>query len=206
MFIPPIGTSGVWTLNAPFATKLVAGAPYTLIGIRKLVDIVASGGDAEADYYTPNNLTPADYLSDVAADASILSLQDGSGDIVYVPSTYMNNYPNIGGEQYRVLALGVNLGLVPDNLDLSNVVAKVASDIKDTIGIVSKVDVVAISQPVIKSAVDAATLEAARQNNILSSDTDYAKYLQMKNERDAALVKVANLEAFILANRVALGI
>ena len=88
--IPPIETVGIWDLAAPFDSKLLStqnGAannkiPYTLIAIRKLSDILAAGGDPETDHYTSNSLDHARYVADFNANSSILSLQDGSGDIV----------------------------------------------------------------------------------------------------------------------------
>lgn len=206
IYIPPIGTTGIWTLLPPFDTMLQANAPYNLIAIRKLTDILASGGEPEADYYTVNNLDTNAYIADLEINASILSLQSDSGDVIYVPSTYVRNHPDIGGIPYKVLALTIDLGAIPDSLNLAYLTSKIHDDVLELIGVPSDVNIVSVSDTALLTNVDAATVEAARQANIGTALTDYAKYLQAVKERDSARVQIGLMQAYILRNRVVLGL
>jgi hypothetical protein len=198
--IPSVGVSGLWSLASPFNSKLLPNIPYTCIAIRKLSDIVAAGGNPEADYYAINGLDNNRYISDLNNGACIITLQGGSGSIVYVPSTSINNYPDIGGVPYTVLALAINLGAIPDSLDLSYLKYRVGDVVRDTIGIQPNVNVVAISPTTLVNDRDAKAIEAARLANIGTVVTDYAKYLQAAAELNSARQKIQELESFILSN------
>jgi hypothetical protein len=161
---------------------------------------VAAGGNPEADYYAINGLDNNRYISDLNNGACIITLQGGSSSIVYVPSTSINNYPDIGGVPYTVLALAINLGAIPDSLDLSYLKYRVGGVVRDTIGIQPNVNVVAISPTTLINVRDAKAIEAARLANIGTVVTDYAKYLQAAAERDSARQKIQELEHYIMLN------
>jgi hypothetical protein len=71
--LPMLGAAGIYTLNAPFDKDLLANTQYTCVAIRKLVEIVAGGGDPFNDYYVPKNLDKSIYSQDLANDVSIVS-------------------------------------------------------------------------------------------------------------------------------------
>ena len=198
IFIPKVGVKGLYNLSAPFAALLIPNVPYTCGAIRSLQDIINAGEDPIAEYYTPVNLTTDEYQSDLAAGACIITLQTDAGDVLYVPSTYFNSFPDIGGVPYQVLVLAINIGAVPDSLDLTNIKAKISSDILEMLGVSSVVTTVAVSKPTLLSVQDAATVEAARQAQIQTVTTDYALYLKAMAERDTALQQVVELQNFIL--------
>lgn len=202
-FIPPIGTTGIWSLASPFSAKLLPSIPYTCIAIRKLSDITAAGGDPETDYYTVNSIDHIRFNSDLSAGVSILSLQGGSNSIIYVPSSFINNYPDIGGVPYTVLALAINIGAIPDTLDLSYLKQRIVSVISETIGVDASVNTIAVSAKALLTNADASVVETARQLKIGTVVTDYAKYLSAITERDNARAKIVELEAFILSARAA---
>ena len=202
-FIPPIGTTGIWSLPSPFSAKLLPSIPYTCIAIRKLSDITAAGGDPETDYYTVNSIDHIRFNSDLSAGVSILSLQGGSNSIIYVPSSFINNYPDIGGVPYTVLALAINIGAIPDTLDLSYLKQRIVSVISETIGVDASVNTIAVSAKALLTNADASVVETARQLKIGTVVTDYAKYLSAITERDNARAKIVELEAFILSARAA---
>lgn len=200
----PIGTKGVWSLAAPFNGMLLANVTYECIAIRKLSDILASGNDPEADYYTANSLDANRYISDLNSNVSIITLQNSSGNIVYVPSSFINNYPDIGGVPYRVLALTINLGAVPDSMDLSYLKSRLKDMVLETVGVDSPVNTVAISEMMLLTNADATLAEVARTAMIGTTVTDYSKYLAAVAERDLARTKIAELEAFIVSKKAIL--
>lgn len=198
--LPPIGTSGVWSLKAPFDTKPVNGIAYTLISIRKLTDILNAGADPEALYYTPFAITHADYLNDLDANVSILSLNNASYDTIYVPSSYVNKYPDIGGIPYNVYGITAELGSLPESVNLDYLLTLINDVIRENIGIASpNAGLVVLGETTLVSAADSQTLEAARHANITAATTDHAKYLAAIAQRDAALVKLAICEQKLLA-------
>ena len=200
LITPILGTTGIWKLNSPFSALLQTNSIYTLIAIRKLSELIALGNDPETDYYIANNLIHDVYLADVSNGVLILSLQNETGNIVFVPNSFLKSYPDINGVPYRVLALTANIGAIPDSLSLSNVLSKIRDDILELIGINAIVNIVAISPTTLLNSGDAAAVEAARQAKIGTNLTDYTRYIQVSAELANARQKISMLEAYIFAN------
>lgn len=197
--VPMLGASGAYALNAPFQNDLLVNTNYTCVAIRELKEIVAAGGDPFTEDYAPKSIDQSKYNTDVANGVSIISLQAADNSIVKVPSSYIASYPDGGGIPYRVVALSINLGAIPDSLDLSVIESKIADDVRDIIGVSATVTSVVLSNMTLISQADAATLESARQAIISASDTDHAQLLAVQAQRDAALQKIQQLEAYILS-------
>ena len=196
--IPPIGTQGLWTLIAPFDKLLKSGIAYSLIAVRQMSDIIAAGDNPETEYYTPNALPNTTYLTDLKNKVVILSLQGSNSTIYYVPSSYVLNYPDIGGVPYRVYGLTINIGALPVGTSLTNVISKINSDISELIGVSAITKVVAISPINMLTSVNAAATEAARQANIQTTITDYTRYVQASQQLANAQQKIQMLESMII--------
>lgn len=197
--LPMLGAKGIYKLKTPFDKDLLANVMYTCIAIRQLRDITAAGGDPFTDYYaTPHSIDSSVYNADVANGVSIISLQAEDNSIVYVPSSFLASYPDAGGVPYRVMLLSINLGAIPDALDLSPIIQKITDDVKDIVGVQSTVRAVAASNTTLLDTATAQNTEAARQANITNSTTDFSKLQQVTAQRDAALQKVQELQNYIL--------
>ena len=200
--LPPIGASGVYQLNTPFAGSLSANTTYTCMAIRRIADIVQSGFDPYESYYQPYGIAKTTYDQHIKADMCIVSLRSAGGNWFYVPSAYIASYPNMGGIKYTSLLLGINLGPVPSFLNLAHVKQKIIDDIRDMIGITSTVTTVAVSETKLLPQEVSNAIEASRQSNISESTTDRAKYLNTLAELAAVRTKVTELENYIATHHV----
>lgn len=198
-FIPTLGTRGLYTLLPPFDTALLEDIPYTCIAVRRLADIIAAGGDPKAEYYTPNALTDAQYAADIVAGVCIITLQAESIDVVYVPSSYISGFPEIGGIPYTQLLLAMDIGALPDSLDLTYVKGKLADVVLENLGVTTTVKTVVASLTTNVTDAEHATLETARQALIGTVTTDHARYLQASTDLAAAQAKITELENFIIS-------
>lgn len=198
--IPPIGATGVYQLLAPFSSQLVSGAIYECMAVRTLTDIITLGLDPFTEYYEPNGISETIYKNHLAAKGCIVSLRSSSGKWVYVPSHYIQSYPNIGGIRYTGLILSANIGPVPDSLALGPVRQKITDVISEYLGVSTSVNVVAITDTKLIAQDVATSIEANRQANIANVRTDYSRYLEEKNKADALQVKLTELENYIAAN------
>ena len=192
-----VGTKGLYHPVAPFQTTLISGMQYTCIAIRRIADIQASGEDPQALYYTPVGLSAAIYTADAYKGACIISLQGESGDLQYIPDSYIQQYPDIGGIPYTTLLLAISIGAIPDSLDLSYLKSKIASVVLENVGIVSDVRSVIVSPTAMLSNTLADTLETARLGRITTVMTDYAQLISVTAQRDSALLKITQLENYI---------
>jgi hypothetical protein len=180
VILPNLGAAGIWTLNAPFNALLQTNVSYKCMSVRLLSDIIATGTDPFSAYYEPNNLTQAQYQSDVAANASIVSLQASGAAWVYVPNTYIAQMPNPNNIPYRSIVLGAMLGPLPDSLDLTYVKSAVSNAIQDAIGVASPViSSVAVSPQLMISPTEDAAVTAARNQVMSNADTPTAQLIAM---------------------------
>lgn len=196
--VPQLGAAGIYTLSGPFSNMLLANTQYTCVGIRELVELTAAGEDPFTDYYVPQSLDKSVYQTDLNNGVSIVSLQASDNSLVRVPSSYIAAYPDAGGVAYRVVLLSINMGPIPDTLDLSNVEAKIAADVQDLIGVKAVVQSVVASNVKLLDTATAQNLETARQALITTSDTDYSQLVQMTAKYDAALQTIQELQNYIL--------
>lgn len=194
---PPINVTGVYALSPPWNQDIVPNTPYTCIAIRKFADIIRKGEDPFALYYEPKGLQYSDYQRDSAAGECIVTLRSAGGQFIYVPTSYILSYPNQSGVPYAVMVLGVNLGAIPNNLDLSAIRSKIATVVHDVLGVTPTIQQAVISEVKNKSASDHAAIEAARQAQITERQTDYSKYLASQQTVQAQAQRIQELETYI---------
>lgn len=198
--IPNIGVKGLFHLLPPYDTQVLKDVAYTCVAIRRMSDILVAGGDPFNDYYTSVGLSEDTFKADLASGVCIISLQAAPNIFIYVPSSYIVSFPDIGGIPYTTLLLGINLGAVPDSMDLSYLKNKIAADVLETLGIESEVTAVAASLPMLLSTTDSAAFEAARRARIGTVVTDYSKYLASEAMLASARQRITELEAYIRAH------
>lgn len=195
--LPIIGTEGIYKLKAPFDIRLIPTVVYKCISVRSISDIVISGEDVLEEYYVNNGLVEADYTLDLANDEYILTLQAVSGDVLYVPSSYLLAYPDVGGVIYTPMMLGLVLGNIATDFDLTYLKSKIESVVLENIGYTTTCQEVVTGDQVIINNDDHDAIVTARNQLVGTIETDYSKYLQMKAERDSANLKIQQLEAYI---------
>lgn len=194
---PPVGASGIFALASPFDVQLIPGVSYTCIAVRKFADIQKLGVDPFSVYYVPNSLSEAIYTADVTAGECIVTLRSNGGTFLYVPTSYITSYPNMGGIPYTAIILGISLGAIPNTLDLTAVKTKISNVVQDSFGITPQIQQAAISETKNMSISDANAIESARLASITDDQTDYAKYLAVNALYQTALDKITELETYI---------
>lgn len=195
--IPVIGTSGVFTLRAPFDSKLIANASYTCKAIRSLVEVQAAGDNAYDTYYAPNNVSQAEYSSDFNNGVCIVSLVADNGTWLHVPSSFIVSFPNVSGYVYNSTAVLIDLGPIHDGLDLTYLKSRLTSVCFDTLGLNATVQTMVTSRPAIVQKSEHESIEAIRNSNISNSTTEYARLLELQKRLDAALEQNAALSQYI---------
>lgn len=197
MFIPQIGVRGLYTLLPPFSDKLISGAQYVCVGVRTIGELIGKGELPFDSYYKPYGISSEVYTTDVANNVTIVTLDADGRHTVYVPSSYISGYPEIGGVSYVSLMLGAQLGPVKEGTDLSLLTDKVKQVILQYQGITTDVKIIAASVPKLLSHTSSNAIESARaaQKNIVA--TDYTDKIQLQNQNALLLEKIALLENYI---------
>jgi hypothetical protein len=198
--IPPIGTSGIFRLNAPFSADLQSGMSYRCEAIRRVIDFVEAGLDVYEEIYLPKGLSRAQYEQDAANQVAIISLVASSGHFVFVPSTYILAYPDIGGVPYTVMVLGLELGSIPNYMNLSGLKSVLSNAVRDTIGVTPQIREVAVSAVQKLSQADHDVLENARKVLITNTQTDRAKAIDYEARFNALQLQHQQLQEWVKQN------
>lgn len=174
-FTPDIGQSGVYKLVYPFDTLVTPKVVYTCRSLRTINDILAAGEEIFETYYKSIGLTQTDYERDAKNNVCIVGLQSGTGEWIYVPSSYIQTAPNMNGVKYSSLVLGVSLGPLPDKFNLEGLIAIFKDATTATIGVTPEIKGIVVSQPAILNREEHERLEAARTEKITTNRTDYSR-------------------------------
>lgn len=199
--LPNVGASGVIKLKDPFSGLCAANTPYVVTGVQTLQDVVASGQDPFALYYSPFGLDQSTYTDDVNNNVCILSLTASDGEVVRVPNSYLISLPIAMGVPYATMLVAVNLGALPQDLSLAYFMSQVAELAQNILG-VSTADVRAMRASALTylTVEDATTIETARQVVMDSVTTEMARRMAAETSLNALQQKYNDLEAFILAH------
>lgn len=172
---PPLETKGRFVLKAPFSadpTKL-----YTVIGLRKFMELVGSSVDVFKTYYSPMGLKESDYDNDYKAKATLVILYSEDGGMLFVPSTYIQSFPSQSIPSYGNYVISALLGPFRTDYDFSFTKQKVAEVLSNTLGIEPEMYVDSIGESQVMTVENAEVLEANRQAAINDRQTSYAKLL-----------------------------
>lgn len=201
LIIPNIGQSGFYSVKAPFDQFINADEVYTCKAVRFIGDYIALNEDPKTLIYEAYGLTDTDYEADVADNMYIVSLCSESGQWLYIPARYIASYPTMNGVRYHTMMMGVGLGAVPVDMDLSAIQTMVSNLIMDNLGITPAINLVQLSKPILVDRVNADKIEAARLIRAQQKKTDSFRYKETLGKLNEALLKIAELERFILAHK-----
>ena len=196
-FVPDIGSSGLFSLGAPFDNALTANVSYTCTAIRSLKEVTAAGEDTYTTYYLPKEITQAIYDTHIEAGVYLVTLQSGTGSIVYVPSAYILSAPNVSGVKYGSVMLGVSLGALADTVSLEALKTSITNLVVATIGVTPTLKAMVVSQASLISQADHEAIEIARAARITITKSDYSRLREVTAQRDTALETIAQLNAYI---------
>lgn len=180
--LPPIGTKGKYVLKDPFATLIDSTVSYTCGAIRRFKDIANQGGQVFDQYYSLYGLTDEIYQRDVKNDEAIVTLLSESTAPIYVPSSYIAQFPSGDTVPYHRVVLSLDLGMIPDALDLTYLKSGIVNVVSDTIGATATVNENAAPYTETMTVAKDLELTAAREAKIKNRTTDYAQVLDLQTE------------------------
>lgn len=193
--IPPIGTRGRYTLTQPW--QVDGTILYTCAAIRSFRDVENLGTDIFTTYYEPKNLTRNDMERDRRDNQMIVTLVSDTTAPVYVPSSYIAQYPDLNHYDYQHVVLSASLGTLPDYIDLSFLKDQVAGVISDTVGATPEVFVNVAPFNGVVSPTQHEVIEATRQQAITNRTTDRAKVLELQAKNEALEDRLTVLEQIL---------
>lgn len=193
--IPQINSTGFFQVKSPW--QMPENTIYTCIAVRDFSDFTAIGENVFDLVYKPKNIPVELYQADVAAGAKIITLASRTQPTIYIPSTYLTGYPLMDNVAYSHVVLGVSLGAIPDNMDLTFLKDQMQGLVSSVIGVTPTVELNAAPSDNYMSATQHAAWLQARQEAITSRETDLARLMQANATISTLRQVIAQYEAFM---------
>ena len=194
--IPRIGATGLYELRTPFTAN--PSETFTCIALRKFSDLLELKEDPSALFYFPFGLTIEDYERDLRDNVVIVTLKSDKNTIIYVPSSYILRIPKQDLIKYRRLVLSIDLGVLPDDEDLSVLIDEMRLAAVNTLGI--NTPEVYLSESPTTGLITASEHQAAlvaRNANKTITDTLEKRYNRLVRQNEELTEQVRLLEEFI---------
>lgn len=193
---PTVGLKGLYELITPFATEPTS--LYTCHAVRSFTDLLERDIDPYDEYYVPYGLDNSTYQSDKVNRVSIVTLISEEGDIIYVPTSYIANMPSTDNVNYHNVILSVNLGALPEYVDLSNTKEEIEIAVGKVIG----------KTPTVKEHLGKAdgaitpdqhqVLEATRLSAIDFNATAHGRYHQLLQQNLELMDRIGILQDILI--------
>lgn len=197
--VPTIGSKGYYDLKEPLHTLIQPTEIYTCKAIRHISDYISNNEDIKKDIYDEYRISNDSYNKDVSDDTIIVSLQSEQGHWLYVPSSYIKNYPISNGVEYKSVVVAVSLPYTPVKKDLSQFILDLKSFVKNKLGLLTDIKLLDTSKVFSVNKKTHESLENDRKL-LTTESTDLIRIGEQKKLTTDLKNKLAGLETFILNN------
>ena len=125
---PAVGIRGAFVLADPWITN--PGEIYEISAIRTLSELARAGVDPKKSIYAAMGLVDGSrnfsWADEEKANPYILTLSGSSGNIITIPDTYITSYPDTSIILYQRGIISIDLGIFPEDEDLTSIAADLA--------------------------------------------------------------------------------
>ena len=197
MIIPYVNSKGKFKFSEPFDKNLHEDEILTVVAIRDIHEQVESGEDPFANIYELNGLTKEDMENDIDNNIPIVVFRTIAGKYYYVPANRINSIPVVSGHVYQDKALVINLGAIPEDMNLDMIKEDIKELIEGTIGIRTQVIDKPISTKILKSEVEHKDFIQTLNTRVTNDSSYFSKYISCKKERENYIEIIKNLECAV---------
>lgn len=200
---PPINASGVYSLYAPYDmyTATPGSNIFKCEAIAGFEALEKKFENVKELYYYPA-FTPTEangiYTTDREMGINIITLMRPNGDVIYVPSSYIESYPGEPGINYGRIIISVDLGPLPADFpvgDLAADMVEMAESIVGNSNMTSAIHVAPMRGFV--TASDEKTNASNRLDATLNAITPTLQRLTTQQNLTAANSKITALEELL---------
>lgn len=198
---PGINATGIYVLFAPWT--VVTGAIYRAEAIDGFESLEAQGIDVYAKYYQAyesEGITVQDFQRDRLNAINIVTLMSDTQDTIYVPSSYIKEFPSSIAYPYSRVLLSVDLGLLPDGISLQTTIENIQSHVSELVGVPHSTNGIAITKDGLVENSLAAVDDSVRvpvmiHKSSLIDGVDHSTHERLENNR-AHRVQTGNKLAY----------
>lgn len=208
MAIPNIDTVGRFVLTNPFVAK--PSVIYSVIALRELRDLSIKGVNVYKEFYvsagltneTNINGTTFDFTLEVAKNPVIVTLQGSDGNIIYVPSTFIESFPNMGDVTYSRLILSADLGALPDTITVDSILSDIEQIISARFGVNASVKINRAASEKQPTPAEHDILEASRLGSISQTTNNYVEHVRLQRQNVLLEAKIKALTRILVENNL----
>lgn len=201
---PVPSSKGTFKLRDPLKTYLTDGVIYECVSVQTFGNVISAGRDPYETYYVPllseSEETRKAYEIHSKDGAHIVTLTDSGGRKYHIPSPYFESFPSVNGIPYTSLLMGLQLGALPDYMDLQQLKDKISDVVMSLIGVDPEPYTVASSPQTLIDPDAHRAIEDARQNKITDTTTDHSKIVELTATIEVLNEQIRVLEKYIVDN------
>lgn len=190
-----INTSAFIKVSPPFNITLGDSIIKVTIISKELLNEISTYNPLEA-IYKPYGLSSSDYTAAVESNAvEIVTFKDCKGNIYRIPTQAITLYDKEDVTEYVEKMMMVNLGIHPNDIDLSDLQEEIRVLVQSRIGVNPQIDIVNTSNPIGLTADIVSVLEAERST--VSSATPSNELETVKAELTEANEQLTLLQGYV---------
>ena len=197
---PIMNARGKWELLAPWA--VVDNVAYKCDAIRSFRDLQGEGIDIFATYYQPMGLSADIYNSDRVNGTSLITLISDDHPQITVPSTYIKTAPTTVTTGFNRMVMGIDIGILPDALDISYLNAEIKGLVSALTGLDSTVTTYTAPITGLLTPEQAESFEVNRQSAIEKRATFYSKVETLQQQLTAMTAIKDRYEKIIIDHQL----
>lgn len=198
--IPAIGTRGSFTLKDPFAAAMAKNTLYTMTAARKFDEIETFGTNIFTQFYQPFQLSETDVSRDRAAGAMIITLMTDGSPPLYVPTSYVQSYPDLSYKPYNQYIAVLSLGPLPEDTLFDSVIQGIKNTTSEFLGVTPEVHIASMPLTDVVTPEQNAAREASRLAAITNRTTDYARLFEAQAQVALQQQRIQILEKIVKDN------
>lgn len=198
--IPAVGTRGRFILKPPFDAAMTPNTLYTLTAVRRFDEIETLGQNIFELFYNPFKLLDSDLQSDRAAGAMLITLMTTDSAPLYVPSTYVQSFPDLNFKPYSQFVGCLSFGPLPDSTLFDSLIQALKNTASDFLGVEPEINIASMPLSDVITPEDHENREAVRQAAISNRTTDYARLAEANATIDLLSQRNTILEKIIKDN------
>lgn len=205
---PDIGATGRYVIRSPYNSVVSPNVLYTCRAKRTFNDCEKRGESVYDRYYKPFGFV--DGQSGFSLDKErtdgvlIISLFGQDGTVVYVPSNYIESFPDQSGVLYNHIVLSCSLGPLPSTFDPTAAMQALKAQVQALTGVIDppvELHMFPVTQnPTVQ---EATVMENTRQGNITVNKSPQqelseanAEIAKLRLHIDELMLVIQNLGGF----------
>lgn len=139
MTVLSIGLRGYYTATGVYETIIKPNVIHTCETIETLRSLVESSNKPFEQIYIPAGLGRSSFDRDYSSNVTIVGLRLDNGNLIKLPSYYLDKLPDANGVQYVGTMVGFAMNALPSSLDLQEFIDEIKDYLSSRVGVECRV-------------------------------------------------------------------